>query len=88
LVEPLGHKMWEIRSKLDNRMARIIFVFHSGQIVLLHGFIKKHKKRRNKSLILLKKDLNYYQNNKKEISMNNKHVGQNFDDFLQEQGIL
>jgi phage-related protein len=44
LVKPLGNKMWEIRSKLDNRIARVIFVFHHGTIVLLHGFIKKTQK--------------------------------------------
>jgi phage-related protein len=44
LVKPLGNKMWEIRSKLDNRIARIIFVFYEGNIVLLHGFIKKTQK--------------------------------------------
>ena len=41
LVKPLGDKMWEVRSNLDNRIARIIFVFNDGKIILLHGFIKK-----------------------------------------------
>lgn len=44
LVKPLGSKMWEIRSKLDNRIVRIIFVFHDSKIILLHGFIKKTQK--------------------------------------------
>ena len=44
LVKPLGSKMWEIRTRLDNRIVRIIFVFHDGKIVLLHGFIKKTQK--------------------------------------------
>lgn len=44
LVKPLGSKMWEIRSRLDNRIVRIIFVFHDSKIILLHGFIKKTQK--------------------------------------------
>ena len=44
LVKPLEHKLWEIRSRLDNRIARVIFVFHNGSIVLVHGFIKKTEK--------------------------------------------
>lgn len=41
LVRPLGHKLWEVRSDLDNRIARVIFIMHNGFMVLLHGFIKK-----------------------------------------------
>jgi phage-related protein len=44
LVSPLGHKLWEVRSDLDNRIARIIFILHNGTMVLLHGFIKKSQK--------------------------------------------
>lgn len=44
LVKPLGNKLWEIRSRLDNRTSRIIFVFYDSQIILLHGFIKKTQK--------------------------------------------
>ncbi len=44
LVKSLGDKLWEVRSKLDNRIARILFVFDDGMIVLLHGFIKKTEK--------------------------------------------
>jgi phage-related protein len=44
LVKPLGNGLWEIRSRLENRIARILFVFLDGEIVLLHGFIKKTQK--------------------------------------------
>ena len=44
LVKPLGKKLWELRISLDNRIARIIFIFNDGTIVLLHGFIKKTQK--------------------------------------------
>ena len=55
LVKPLGNKMWEIRSRLDNRIARIIFVFHEGRIILLHGFIKKTEKTPLQEIDLEKK---------------------------------
>src|SRR3990167_6875921 len=55
LVKPLGNKMWEIRIKLDNRIARIIFVFHEGKIILLHGFIKKTEKTPLQEIDLAKK---------------------------------
>ncbi|MBR0753609.1 type II toxin-antitoxin system RelE/ParE family toxin [Bradyrhizobium jicamae] len=39
---PLGHGLWEVRSDLDsNRIARVIFYIADGQMILLHGFIKK-----------------------------------------------
>lgn len=44
LVKPLGSGLWEIRSKLENRIARILFVFLGGEIILLHAFIKKTQK--------------------------------------------
>jgi phage-related protein len=34
--------LWEVRSSLThNRIARILFVVYQGQMVLLHGFVKK-----------------------------------------------
>jgi phage-related protein len=44
LVGPLGNKLWEIRSTLNNRIVRIIFMFDNGTIILLHSFIKKSQK--------------------------------------------
>lgn len=44
LVKPLGKSLWEIRSKLENRISRIIFIFHDSAIILLHAFIKKTEK--------------------------------------------
>jgi phage-related protein len=42
---PLGHGLWEVRSDLDsNRIARVIFCLEGGQMILLHGFIKKTQK--------------------------------------------
>ncbi len=37
--------LWEIRSDLSNkRIARVLFCIHKGQLVLLHGFVKKTQK--------------------------------------------
>lgn len=44
LVSPFGNGLWEVRSKIGNRISRILFVFNDGKIVLLHGFIKKTQK--------------------------------------------
>jgi len=44
LVRNLGSALWEIRSALQNRIARTLFFVHEGEIVFLHGFIKKTRK--------------------------------------------
>ena len=37
--------LWEIRSNLSSgRIGRVLFCVHNGQMVLLHGFIKKTRK--------------------------------------------
>jgi phage-related protein len=44
LVDNLGSGIWEVRSKLPTRIARTLFFVHEGEIVLLHGLIKKTAK--------------------------------------------
>ncbi len=41
LVRSLGGGIWEVRIRLDNRIARVLFVLEGATMVLLHGFIKK-----------------------------------------------
>ena len=42
---PLGSGLWEIRSDLSsNRIARVIFCTIGGEMLLLHGFVKKSQK--------------------------------------------
>lgn len=42
VCRPLGKGLWEVRSSLTgNRIARVLFCFHQGRAVMLHGFIKK-----------------------------------------------
>ena len=38
---PLGKGLHEVRTTLHTRIARVIFCFYEGDILLLHGFIKK-----------------------------------------------
>ena len=42
---PLGHGLWEVRSDLtDGKIGRVIFSIVDGEMVLLHGFVKKTQK--------------------------------------------
>jgi len=44
LVDNLGEGIWELRTRLPNRIARVLFIVSGEQIVVLHGFIKKTRK--------------------------------------------
>jgi len=55
LVGKLEGELWEIRSTLSDRVARVIFTQYGNMIVLLHGFIKKSHKTPTKDLELAKK---------------------------------
>ncbi len=44
LVRKIDKDIWEVRSKLGNRTARVLFTIFKNKIILLHGFIKKSKK--------------------------------------------
>ncbi|MBI5345558.1 MAG: type II toxin-antitoxin system RelE/ParE family toxin [Chlamydiae bacterium] len=44
LVRNLGGGLWEIRSHIHNGIARVIFKMIKGEIVLLHGLVKKTSK--------------------------------------------
>lgn len=44
LVKHMGAGLWEVRIRLDNRIARVLFVLSGSTMVLLHGFIKKQQK--------------------------------------------
>lgn len=38
---PLLNSLWEVRTSLKDRIARVIFFVYEDSMVLLHGFIKK-----------------------------------------------
>lgn len=43
LVSHLGGDLWEVRIKLENRIARVLFALDGQTMVLLNGFIKKQQ---------------------------------------------
>ena len=63
LVDNLGDGIWEVRSRLDNRIARTLFAMVDQEIVLLHGFIKKQQKTPADELELAKKRKKQYLQN-------------------------
>jgi len=44
LCRSLGEGLWEVRTRLEARTARVLFCVFEGQMVLLHGFVKKSRK--------------------------------------------
>jgi phage-related protein len=61
LVRKLGRNLWELRSRLPERIARVIFTTGEGRMVLLHGFVKKSQKTPKEDLELAKKRLRLLQ---------------------------
>ena len=58
LVGSLGSGLWEIRSRLGDRIGRLIFCVEGRTMVLLHGFIKKTQKTPKNELALAMKRKN------------------------------
>lgn len=54
VVRKLDTSLWEVRSRLDRRIARILFTVVGTRIVLLHGFVKKSQSTPTKELELAK----------------------------------
>lgn len=54
LVDHLGGDIWEVRIKLDRRIARVLFATEGRTMILLHGFIKKEQKTPKPDLDLAK----------------------------------
>ena len=42
-VRSMGAGLWEVRIRLENRIARVLFVLDGSTMVLLHAFIKKQQ---------------------------------------------
>lgn len=43
-VDHLRGAVWEVRSTIGNRIARVLFAVEKSIVILLHGFIKKTQK--------------------------------------------
>jgi phage-related protein len=57
LVRKLEAGIWEVRSSLPNRIARVLFTVEEGFMILLHGFIKKSQKTSFEDLHLARERL-------------------------------
>ena len=57
VVRKLDKGLWEVRSSLNNRIARVIFTVEGNTMVLLHGFIKKSQKTPQKEIETAKRRL-------------------------------
>lgn len=55
LIRKLESNLWEVRSNLKNRIARVLFTIIDGTMVLVHGFIKKSQKTSQDDINLAKK---------------------------------
>ena len=55
VCRPLGSGLYEVRSTLRDTIARILFCMHEGDMVLLHGFVKKTQKTPDDDLALARK---------------------------------
>lgn len=51
-VDHLRGHIWEIRTRLPNRMARVLFSVRGDELILLHGFIKQTQKTPNEEIAL------------------------------------
>lgn len=56
LVRKLSPSLWELRSRLeDGRIGRTLFTVDQGEMILLHGFVKKSQKTPKSDLTLAEK---------------------------------
>lgn len=61
LVRKLDRSLWELRSRLPDRIARVIFTTGERRVILLHAFIKKSAKTPPDELALAKTRLRLLQ---------------------------
>ena len=49
--------LWEIRSRISDgkRIARVFFIVEAGEIILLHGFVKKSQRTPRKDLRIVRR---------------------------------
>jgi phage-related protein len=57
LIRKLEPDLWEVRSRLHRRIARVVFTVEGDTMVLLHGFIKKSQKTEAADLHLARQRL-------------------------------
>jgi len=61
LVEKLEPYLWEVRTKVPDGIARVLFTVDGAMMILLHGFIKKTRKIPQKEINTARSRLKQYQ---------------------------
>lgn len=61
-VDHLRGPIWEVRSKIGNRIARVLFAVARSEMVLLHAFVKKAQQTDPADIELALKRLKEFQN--------------------------
>ena len=57
VVDHIDGDVWEVRTRLSTRIARVLFVLEGNVMVLLHGFIKKERQTPKADLDIAKQRL-------------------------------
>jgi len=57
LIKKISSEIWEVRSNLKDKIARVLFGVYMNKMILLHGFIKKDQKTRPQDIKLAEKRL-------------------------------
>ena len=60
VCRPLGKELYEVRTRLKDRAARVIFAIEGDEMVLLHGFIKKSQTTPQPDLELARRRLSAF----------------------------
>ncbi len=65
-VDHLRGPIWEIRTRLRNRIARVLFAVDADELILLHGFIKQTQRTPDDDIALAQKRWKEWQDAEKE----------------------
>ena len=57
LVRKLETDLWEVRTRMESGIARVLFTVACGSMILLHGFVKKSQKTPMQELDLARRRL-------------------------------
>jgi len=61
LVEKIEPYLWEVRTRIPDGIARILFTVDGNMMILLHGFVKKTRKIPHQELNTARSRLRQYQ---------------------------
>jgi len=86
LVEKLDPYLWEVRTKVPDGIARVLFTVDGHMMILLHGVHQEDEKDPSKGS--QNGQISTQAISGGLIMKKNKHIGSSFDEFLQEEGIL